>query len=901
MRELWARLIDLFRRDKLDVELKDELAFHQKMLERDEQAAGATSADASHAAHRRLGNVTAVRERSRDAWSIAWVETLQQDLRYAFRGLRRSPGFTAAAIITLGLGIGANAAMFGIIDRLMFKPPEYLRDPASVRLVYLQTTFSRRTTSVIMPYTRYLDFRNWTTSFSDFAALSPSTAVVGVGQDAREEPISAVSASFFGFFDAPPALGRYFTAAEDQTPAGADVAVISYSYWQSRYGGRNVLGQIAKVLNRDCTIVGVAPAGFAGIADGDAPSVYVPMTTYGTFGAWSARTYYTNYNWDWTRVMVRLKPGVSATVANADLTNAFLRSRAAARVVHPNFMQVEKSNPHGIAGSLKTAAGPDPGLEARTLLWVTGVAVIVLLIACANVANLFLARALRRQREIALRLALGVSRARLIAQSLTESLVLSLLGCAAGIVIAQWGGVTLTRLFLTDSEPFRLTADWRTIGVALGAALLAGLITGFAPIALAQRDDLAKALKSGIREGTYVRSRVRSTLLVVQGALSVVLLVGAGLFVRSLGRVREMRLGYDAAPVLEATWDRRGVDMADSAQFEVRNRLMSVVSALPEVEHAAWVSSTAFGEGSTTQNIRVRGIDSVSRLGRFDSQTATPDYFATMQTRILRGRGIENTDRSGAPPVVVVSEGMARVIWPNQDAIGQCIEITLPPAAGGADGPVPCATVVGIAEDVVHDPIIDEPYRYYMPLEQFPQFGGSELLLRMRGDPARAAEGIRRAMQREVPGLSFITVRPLSELIDNQRRSWILGAAMFAGFGVLALIVAAVGLYGVIAYNVAQRMHELGVRVALGAQPGNILGLIVGQGLRFALAGIAVGAVLALAASRWLQPLLFKQSAKDPLVYGFVGAVLLIVAGAASAVPALRAAKADPNVALRSD
>ena len=328
------------------------------------------------------------------------------------------------------------------------------------------------------------------------------------------------------------------------------------------------------MANRDCTIIGVAPAGFAGIADGNVPSIYIPMTTYGTFGAWSAHTYYTGYNWDWTSVMVRLKPGVSATVANADLTNAFLRSRAAARVVHPNFMQVEKSNPHGIAGSLKTAAGPDAGLEARTLLWVTGVAVIVLLIACANVANLFLARALRRQREIALRLALGVSRARLVAQSLTESLLLSLLGCAAGIGVAQWGGAALTRLFLTESGPFRLAADWRTIGVAVGAALLAGLITGLAPIALAQRDDLAKALKSGIREGTYVRSRVRSTLLVVQGALSVVLLVGAGLFVRSLGNVRDIRLGYVPNPVLEVTSDRGGGRGSDSAQAVLRARTL---------------------------------------------------------------------------------------------------------------------------------------------------------------------------------------------------------------------------------------------------------------------------------------------------------------------------------------
>jgi hypothetical protein len=290
MRELFTRLLDLFRRDTLDSELKDELTFHQTMLERDERVAGATAGDAAHAAHRRLGNITGARERARDSWSFAWVEVFQQDLRYALRGLRRAPGFTAAVVITLGLGIGANAAMFGLIDRLMFRAPAYMKSPDAVRMVYLQTTFARRTTNAIMPYTRYLDFRKMTTSFSDFAAQSPSTMVIGVGEGAREEPIDAVSASFFGFFDAPPVLGRYFTTAEDSTPVGADVAVISYGYWQSQYAGRtDVLGKIVKVSARDCTIIGVAPPNFAGIATGNPPSIYIPMTSYATFGAWAAR------------------------------------------------------------------------------------------------------------------------------------------------------------------------------------------------------------------------------------------------------------------------------------------------------------------------------------------------------------------------------------------------------------------------------------------------------------------------------------------------------------------------------------------------------------------------------------------------------------------------------------
>ncbi len=900
MRELFTRFLDLFRRGKLDGELKDEISFHKQMLERDAIASGANPDDAAYAAHRQLGNITGVRERARDAWSFAWVETLMQDLRYAFRGLRRAPGFTAAAVITLGLGIGANAAMFGVIDRLMFRPVDYLKDPASVRRVYFQTNFPRHSTNTVFPYTRYLDFQKMTSSFSEFAGFSLNLAVVGVGDEAREEPTAAVTASFFNFFDAQPVAGRFFSAAEDQPPTGALVAVLSYAYWQSHYGGRDVLGQTIKIRDYDCTIIGIAPPNFTGVAEGPPPSIYFPITTYGAnAGPWAATTYYTNYNWDWTQAMVRVKPGVSLTTANADLTNAFIRSRVLARAIHPNFTQVEKGDPHGIAGPLKTANGPDAGLEARTLLWVTGVAVIVLLIACANVANLFLARALRRRREVALRLALGVSKRRLLAQSLTESLLLSFIGCAVGIAIAQWGGTALAKYFIPDSTQFSVVTDWRTLAVAVGAAILAGVLAAFGPVVFAQQEDLAKSLKSGVREGTFVRSRLRSGLLVVQGALSVVLLVGAGLFIKSLGHVQNMHLGFDASKVLQVTYNRRGVTFGDSVEQGEIRRLIAAAQRLPEVEYAAWVSSSVI-EGSTTQNLSIRGIDSVSRLGRFDSQTATPDYFAAMQTRILRGRGITSADGPNAPKVLVVSEGMAKRIWPTEDAIGQCITIALPPPVAVGSVP-PCAVIVGIAEDAVHNPVADEPYRYYMPLDQYPQFGAGRLLLRMRGDPARATESVRSTLQKEIASLSFLTARPLSDLVDRQRRSWQIGAMMFVAFGLLALIVASVGLYGVIAYNVGQRMHELGVRVALGAQPGNILGLIVGQGMNFALAGVVLGVILALVASRWLQPLLYQQSAKDPIVYVGVAVVLLFVAIAASTAPALRAAKADPNAALRSD
>jgi predicted permease len=898
MRELWNRFLDLFRRDTLDAELKDEIAFHQQMLERDARADGAGPDEAAHAAHRHLGNITGVRERARDAWSFAWIEVLQQDVRYTFRGLRRSPGFTAAVIITLGLGIGANAAMFGVIDRLMFRPYPYLRDPASVQRLYIRATYQgRTTTSIAMPYTRYLDFARWTTSFSDIAAFDPEILAVGVGEAAAEQPMAAVSANYFGFFDAPPALGRYFTAAEDTIPAGANVAVLSYAFWQSSFGGRNVIGEPLEVGSMPCVIVGVAPAGFTGVSEGPAPVLFVPITTFGAvLGGGSNRDFYWKYNWDWANVMVRRKPGVSIAAASTDATNALLRSRAAARVVHPEFLQIERVSPRAIVGSLKTAAGPDAGLEARTLLAVTGVAAIVLLIACANVANLFLARALRRRREVALRIALGVSRRRLLAQALTESLVLALLGCAAGVAVAQWSGAALAKLFIPSAGAFNLTSDWRTLGVAVGAALFAGVVTGLAPLMLGD-DDLSTTLKAGVREGTHARSGMRTMLLVAQGALSVVLLVGAGLFVRSLDRVRTMRLGYDVSHVLMVEWNWRGVQVSDTDQTTIRARLLAAASALPGVEHAGWVSTVPF-EGTSTQTLYVDGIDTVSKLGRFDSQTADAGYFATMGTRILRGRAITGADRAGAPRVVVVSEGMAKAIWPGKDAVGECIRIGIWRATRES---LDCSTVIAVAEDAVHNPITDEPNRYYIPIDQFPNFGARRLLLRVHGPPAAASEGIRRALQREMSGQQYVTARPLTDLVDDQRRSWAIGATMFVAFGVLALIVASVGLYGVIAYNVAQRMHELGVRVALGAQPANILRLIVGQGVRFALAGVVTGTMLALAASHWFQPLLFRQSAKDPIVYALVGVTLLVVAVAASTSPALRAAKADPNTALRSD
>jgi predicted permease len=896
MRELWNRIRDFFRRDTLAEELKQEMEFHRRMLERDGVAAGVDAVAAAYAAHRQLGNVTGQREQSRERWGFRWLDVLQQDLRHTFRGLRQHPGFAAAVIITLGLGIGANSTMFGVVDRLMFRPLPYLRDAGTVHRVYLRWyERDRQRTDYSMEYTRYLDLRKGTTSFSQSAAFATRSFAVGTGEQVQERQVAVVSASFFDFFDARPAKGRYFAAVEDSTPRGADVAVLGYDFWMTQYGGReDVLGTTVQVGTVLCTIIGVAPRGFAGVDDQRPPALFMPITTFaGAANPTDPFNYFTRYNWGWMEMMVRRRAGVSVATASADLSNAYVQSWNAQRVFERSLTPADIARPSALASAIKLGDGPDPNLEARTALWVSGVAVIVLLIACANVANLFLARALRRRREIAVRLALGVSRGRLAAQFLTESLVLALIGSVAGVAVAQWGGSALRKLFLPGATSIGAFADWRTLAFSAAAALIAGLLTGIVPALLGARGDLASTVKAGAREGTYYRSRTRSALLVFQGALSVTLLVGAGLFVRSLNNVRAMRLGFDVDPVLFVGSNLRGIQLSDPERVALGRRLLGEAQALPDVEFATWVGTVPF-TGSSSRGIYVAGIDTVRKLGRFTYENATPDYFKVMGTRILVGRPFNETDRAGTPRVAVVSEAMARVLWPGRDALGQCMRL-------GADT-MPCTTVIGIAENARQRSLVDDAgLHYYLPMDQFHPAEGSALLLRLRGDPALTGEAVRKRIQRAMPGQAYVMVRPLRDVVVAQRRSWQFGATMFVAFGVLALAVAALGLYSVIAYNVAQRTHELGVRVALGAQAGDVARLVVGQGVRLAAAGVGVGGALALATGRLVEPLLFKESSRDPAVYAAVATLMLIVAFIASAVPARRASRADPNLALRSE
>ena len=836
-------------------------------------------------------------EPHRDIRGTGWLERRAQDIRYAIRGLRNHPAFTITVVLTLALGIGANAAMFSIVDRLLFRAPPLMHDPARVHRVYLSTNWRGEVSqNSYIPYARFTDLTTGTKSFDRTALFTEQELAVGTGTEAREMQVGVVTAGFFGFFDAPPTLGRYFTASEDSPPTGAPVIVLSYGYWRTRYGGDpNVLGQSLQVGATLYTIIGVAAKGLVGMWPDKPPVAFVSAAAragerndFRTPG----ETWWGTYHWTWAQVMVERRPGVSIAQADADLSQAFVRSYQKELDTSPGRQPIAIAKPRAAAGSVLSDRGPHASSLAKVATWIGGVALIVWLIACANVANLLLARALQRRREIAVRLALGVSRARLASQLLTESVILALLGGVSGVLVAQWGGAVLRTSFLSATSTATVVSDPRTLMYAGAAALFAGLLTGLAPLVQTRRVDLTRDLREGAREGTYQRSRLRAGLLVFQGTLSVVLLVGAGLFVRSLTHVKAIPLGYHPERVLLVDLNMRGVSLDSSRSVALLTRLHEAAGTAPGVVSASRQLTMPFWS-TWSLGLHVAGIDSVDKLGQFSLNAVTPEYFATMGTRIVAGRGIEAQDVAGAPGAMVVSQAMAAKLWPKQNPLGQCVRIS-------ADT-LPCSYVVGVAENIKSQELGDDPgLFYYVSSAQFhPAEGG--LFIKVRGDPAEMQESIRKSLQPLMPGASYLTVTPIRDIIGEQTAPWRLGTSMFVIFGALALVLAAIGLYSVIAFNVSQRRHELGVRVALGASMGDIVRHVMTGGLRLAIAGIVLGAGLALLLGRWVEPLLFEESPRDPAVFMLVAGVLLVVAALASFIPASRAARVDPMLALRAD
>jgi putative ABC transport system permease protein len=902
-------------RRRLTDEVDDEIAFHLHMRTAELVHRGVAPDVAEAEAIRRFGNVhswshlmTEV-DRARDARERRGerLAGLWRDLRLTARGLRRQPLFTVGVVLTLALGVGANATMFGIVDRLMLRAPDHVVQPDDVRRLYLseRDQMAVEQFSPSLGYATYLGLLDsLPPAIRQLAVWDAGTSTLGAGEAARTIQSVSASANFFPLLGVRPHLGRFFSAEEDALPAGRPVAVLGYDLWRTDFAGdAGILGRTIDVEGARLEVVGVAPPGFSGIALGRV-DLWVPMSYaanrnlarwVGPDGDWYRVTFVR-----WLGVVARLAPGATDAEADAQLAVRYRQLLAAdpANADSAHAAGLARTNPHLVVGPIQAERGPNPSADARVATWLAGVSALVLLIACANVANLLLVRAVRRRREIAVRLALGISRRRLVAQLLAESVLLAMLGAVGALLVAHWGGSLVRTVLMPEVSWGGTVAHPRVLVFTAASALLAGLLAGLAPAVQAGRRTLTGDLKASARDGGARRSRLRTGLLVAQAALSVVLLAGAGLFVRSLRNATAVDLGYDATQVLGVNMDLMEAGYTAQQVPMVAEQLLERARALPGVEAAALTTVEPF-RTNISVDLRVPGLDSLPVLpgGEPLLNAVSPEYFRTMGTRIVRGRGITEEDRMGAPRVIVVNETMARVLWPGQEAIGQCVRV------GGADS-VPCSTVVGVAEEVRWASLRPEPMmQYYVPFAQRQWGDGTmvSVMVRAAGDAAQLAPMIRRQVFAVAPRLSRVTVQPVQQSVEPELRPWRLGASVFSAFGALALVIAAVGLYSVLAYAVAQRAHELGVRMALGARSTDVLRLVVGEGMRVTALGVVIGVAIVLAAAPRVADLLYGVPARDPWVVASVAVVLLLVAALASVVPAWRAARVAPSTALRSE
>ena len=897
------RLFRLIGREApIEQEIDAEIEFHLDTEEARLVASGLRREAARAEARRLFGDLGRTRStlvridrgRRMQQRRVSWFEDFSQDLGYAVRGFRRQPGFALVIVVTLGLGIGANATMFGLVDRLLLKPPALVADPSHV--VRFQLTESERSlgqswTNESMAWRTYTDQRDHAGYFSDIGAyFTHSDMPLGRGAEARTVAATLATPSYFRLLGVHPLLGRLYGDAEDRPGAATPVAVLSWRYWQRVYGGDPaVLGKQLFLGSQTYSVIGVTPKGFNGV-DLDAVDLWLPFHA-GAVDVVGTGDWRDTYNWQWLKVLARLKPGVSRALASDEAT----RIQRAAVANTPD-------TDHEARAALVPLSGFDRGAVShareRVALWLASVAAVVLLIVCANVANLLLARAAGRRREIAVRLALGVGRGRLVRQLLAESMLLAVGGGAVAVALARWGGDVLRATLLPSVSWVDSPLDWRVAGVAAIATLLTGILTGIAPALQASRPVLTAALRSGAADGASPRSRLRSGLLAAQTTLSLVLLIGAGLFLRSLWRIVHTDIGYDARSVVVADVDLgvAGYDRDARPRFydQARERL----KALPGVASVSLAINSPFWTVNSTR-IRLTDRDSTPRISEGGPyyNGVTADYFSTMGIRLVRGRGFTEDDRGGSAAVMVINERMADYFWPRQNPLGKCVKI-------GADS-LPCAEVIGVVATARVSEIQETPRAmYYVPLQQSTPRGMSRdriLFVRARGKPGLLVPTIRTAIQGMGSNLPFANIRTFQSQIDPEIQPWRLGAVMFGVFGGMALLVAALGLYSVMSYSVVQRTHEFGIRSALGATPRRIVRSVLRDGLGVVFAGAILGASIALLGGRFLAPLLYRTSVRDPLVFAVVIGTLLVASIAAIVIPALRATRVDPLEALRAD
>ena len=891
----WRRYLT-FWRPTVDRDVDAEIRFHLDQRTADLMTKGRTEAQARVEAEQEFGDRETYRNRIRAIDHrvqarrnrAEWFDAIRGDVRLAWRGMKRAPMVSTVVVVTLALGIGANGAVFSMLDRIFFRPPPGVAAPTELRRLYgnykappPQADFVRATYN----YPEIVDMQEALGKTVELIGFMGQRLPMGTDDNPPELHVTDVAGDYFRALGVRPWRGRFFAPEELDVRTPHMVAVISHRFWSRQLGSDSaIVGKTIPLGRNAFTVIGIAPPGFDGI-DVDAIDVWRPA---GARQSRSGNPWYQQRNGSSITVFTRLKPGANEVevlhAANNGLHKA-LESTLATRTTLS-------------LGSIIYARGPvnrekEPFIAVR----LAGVTVIVLLIAIANVANLLLTRAMERRREIAIRVALGVSRKRLAGLLITESAVLALVAGTAAMFVATWGAAVIRHLLLPDVRWANGPLDWRLSLFTFTVALLAGVLSGFLPFIRAGSLDLTRAMRGGAREGGAHRSRMRAGLIVAQAALSVVLLTGAALFLRSLNAVHGLDLGLDAEGVMSATVSsgRRVIPASEraAALVPIRER----VSQLPGVRAAALASMPPMF-GFTSDRIYLPGRDSTpqNENGPPTFISVSPDYFRAAGIAVAAGRGFTTDDRDGAPPVMVVTETTARFIWKKAAPIGECVRISMPDA--------PCTTVIGVVKDVRRDKVIETAMlQFFLPLTQGPAWSRDPYALIIGTTPDRVGalrQEVNSIIQSQLPG-SHSDIKTVAERLEPQYRPYRIGASLFTAFGLLALVVASIGMYSAIAYAVTQRSHELGVRMALGAQRREIGGLIVGSGLRVVAAGVLVGAVLALILSRLIESLLYGTQARDPILLAGVATILLAVAALAAAMPAWRASRLDPVRALRAE
>ena len=900
---LMARLSSLWRnlsrKERAEEDLKEEVQAYLDLLIEMRIKEGLTPAKARRAALIEMGGVEQVKESVREVRMGQTLEAIWQDLRYGIRMLVKYPGFTCVAVLTLALGIGANTSIFQLIDavRLRTLPVKAPQELAEVRITDMKAARGgiARSPSVNNPIWEQLKERQQ--AFSGIFAWGTDSVNLAPGGEVRSARMLYVSGDFFNTLGVQPALGRLFTTTDDQQGCGASGLVISHEFWQREYGGdANVIGRKLTLADYPFEIIGVTPANFFGMEVGRSFDLALPICAVALVRG--NKNFLSGTMW-WLTVTGRLKPGWSLEQANAEM-----------HVISPGIFEAAlPANYPPVSvkdylGSELMAAPAGSGASQlrekyEQALWLLlAIAGLVLLIACANLANLLLARASAREREIAVRQALGASRGRLVRQLLAESLLLAAVGAAIGAGLAQGLSRLLVAFLSTSADPvfLDLAPDWRILGFAAGLAVLTCLLFGLAPAIRATRMEPGAVMKSGGRGMTANRERfsLRRALVVAQVALSLVLVAGALLFSRSLGNLLTVETGFRQEGVLIATVIFQRLNVSKDRYPAFKDELLDRLRAIPGVESAA-IGMTPF-RGWGGADIWMDGTDPQQAKGTSLSRVG-PGYFKTLQVPMLAGRDFDARDRVGTPTVAIVNEAFAREFLNGESPVGRRFWVEATPGS-----PETVYEIVGLVRDTKYGDLREEfqPIAYYAEAQNEGAGAGAQVLIRSRVPQAETIASIKSVLNEVNPAItvSFQDFKPMIEATILRER---LMATLSGFFGLLALLLACIGLYGILSYGVASRTNEIGIRMALGARSRDVLWLILREALLLVIVGVAVGLPIIFAVTRLASTLLFGLTPTDPVSLLFAALSMLAVAMVAGYLPSRRATRVDPMVALRCE